>query len=586
MRLSKITVSGFRSYAEETVIDGLDRINVFVGKNNAGKTNIIEILRLVNSLISGTPYRTPAEFMTRNVSRVMLTLEFALSDGERTQIIGALFNGGVVKPKDVLASDFLRNVTHTLRIVAGGIEQEDVTTPNLADGEVVVWSQLVDKGQVQVSGSDMPSECLHLEKIRNLSVDMKPRFRYGSGSTWVLLPKDGIKDSDFLPQMLREFYERMDWAPPIRQSQAQLAPKESRKLDWSGSNLAQVWSTILGDDPRDLVRIGANVEKIVGIASISSPVRGDQTAPSFKENSGLNFNLPNTSSGIQQAAILATKIRTSPLNGVLLIEEPELHLHAGAQRALREFIQNDSADIQFFITTHSTIFAEFGVNSKVYLVTRDGIQSKVKLITERDDLRLIKTELGHSNVDLYGYDAIVFVEGDSEEIALPTIAESLGFNFQNKGILIRNLKGAGKVKKLDQYLEYLKDSSTTAFVVADGNKEIRKKLADWEGSGLLPKGNYLVWPKEFEDLFPLSLIVESLSELGYKGVTIEGLEKETGNRSVVAAIIKLLCTSDQQELDKPALAESLAKKVSKDKTRVPKKLTELVEAVRKLRQPD
>ena len=139
---------------------------------------------------------------------------------------------------------------------------------------------------------------------------------------------------------------------------------------------------------------------------------------------------------------------------------------------------------------------------------------------------------------------------------------------------------------MGQYLEYLKDSGVTAFVVADGNKEIKSKLAEWEKSGLLPKSNYRVWPLEFEDLFPVQLIVESLSELGYKGITEESIEKEKGGRSVVAAIKKLLYESGQVELDKPALAEMLAKKVSKDKALIPKELTELFEAVGKLLRPD
>ena len=269
---------------------------------------------------------------------------------------------------------------------------------------------------------------------------MKLQPRVGSSATSMSLWDKGIKKDDLLPRNLRGFYEKGDSAPPIRQSQPQMPPAEARKLDSSGSNLAQVWNTIVSEEPSELVRIKEDIKKVVGIESINAPVRGNQTGPNFKEATGLSFDLSNTSSGVQQTAILVTKIRTSPLDGLLLIEEPELHLHAGGQRALREIIQNDSADIQFFITTHSTIFTDFEKDSRVYLVIRDGIQSSVSPVSEPDDLKLVKAELGHSNVDLYGYDLVVFTEGESEALALPIIADSVGFSLANNGVLLRNLK--------------------------------------------------------------------------------------------------------------------------------------------------
>jgi predicted ATP-dependent endonuclease of OLD family len=580
MQLKRIEVAGFRSFEKEVAIGDLNRINVFVGRNNAGKTNVTEILRLVNNLISGQLYRKPEDFVTRRQQRASLVMRFSLENDERTQIIHHMFEGGVVNAKEVVTTNFLKAVTHSLSIVPQSIEQETVSTSNLVEGDVVVWGQfrLEQSNQMELRSCDLSQACRALPNTENLSVTLNPTMRLGF-PTWLSLRQDGIESPDFLPRMIREMYALIDWAPPIRQSQLQMQPSEVRKLDSSGSNLPQVWNTIVSDEPEELVRIGKHVGEIVGISSISAPVRGNQTTPSVKETSGDSFDLSNTSSGVQQAAILATKIMTCRSGGILLIEEPELHLHAGAQRALREIIEKHSSDVQFFITTHSTIFTDLGNGSNVFLVTKQGRQSSVRPISEPAELKLVKSELGHSNVDLYGFDLLVFVEGDSEELALPIIADCLGFNFPRSGVLLQNLKGASKAKKLAQYLEYLRDAGTIPFVVADGDKEVKNKLSDWEASGLLPKGNYMVWKQEFEDLFSLTLIAECLTELGYSGISASELEEQKRTGSVVHSIRRLIHETGQRDLDKPALAEMIARKMCANMTLLPIELKTLFEAL-------
>ena len=580
--IDRIEVAGFRSFANKVVIGDLNKINVFIGKNNVGKTNIVEILRLLNDLIAGRTYRSPEEFITRRHQKVSLILRFTLESNERAEIIDRLFKNGATHTRDAMTTNFLKTITHSLEIGPQGLMQETVSASNLESGEVVVWGLFIDErtNQFAAKGCDLSLACRGLPKIRDLSVTLETRLGFGS-PIWASLVKEAIRSTDFLPAMIREMYEKVDWVPPIRQSQVQMPPTEVKRLDSSGSNLPQVWNTIVSDEPKELVKIGVDIKRIVGISSISAPVKGSQTVPSFKEASDDSFNLANTSSGVQQAAILATKIRTCQSGGILLIEEPELHLHAGAQRVLREIIEKRSSDVQFFITTHSTIFADLRGESNVFLVTKNGRQSTVRSISDLADLQRIKSELGHSNVDLYGYDLLVFVEGDSEEVAIPIIASCLGLDFRGGGILLKNLRGASKVKKLGDYLKYLKDSGTAPFIVADGNKEVKDRISDWEESGLLPKGNCRIWKQEFEDLFPVSLIAECLKELGYTGVSGEELEAQKGTGSVVHRTRQLIHKTAQPELDKPALAEAIARKVCVNKDLLPVELKELLEVLQR-----
>ena len=569
MRVGKIIVSGFRSLAKETTIIDLNKINVFVGKNNQGKTNALEIFRLLQGLTKNEPiekvYRPFSDFCSVGKQLLSLSIEFLLDDEEREKSIQLLFQGNtLVESVDLIKSQFLRTIRHRLVLNREGKEEETVEIQNVNEGYVTVRKAHRDaKKRLVVEDGELRAACTQLKQAENVSLTLKEKTQV-VGAFWKVLEPPA--DTEVVPSLIVEFYANLDWTPPIRLAQPRLDSMEVRRLNPDGSNLPQVWNTIVSEDTRTLVKISDELKKTTDIADVQAPIRGNQALANMKESDGLVFDLRNTSSGNNQLAILVTKIVTLPRGTMLMIEEPELHLHASAQRNLRAIMESYCDNHQFLMTTHSTIFANMTQNTSLYLVTKKGMQSTFRQVKEPDDLRFVKWELGHNNADIYGFNLVVFVEGESETVALPIMSETLGHDFAQNGIKLLNIKGSGKVKKLEQYLEYLKDSDTAPFVVADGNKDVSKKIQDWIGSPrLLPQKNFQVWEREFEDLFPVELITGSLIELGYREITSEKLNKEKGNLSIVHAIRKILYETGQNELDKPALAETIAKKMSRIK---------------------
>jgi len=119
------------------------------------------------------------------------------------------------------------------------------------------------------------------------------------------------------------------------------------------------------------------------------------------------------------------------------IEEPEVHLHPGAQRVLLEAFQ-DLADAghQIIFTTHSPVFAAMADVDALSLVTRAGVEARV---FQTPDLKLeqVAQELGVQASDrLIGRDYVVLVEGlgDAEfyEEALSQLAQA-GLTTLNPG---------------------------------------------------------------------------------------------------------------------------------------------------------
>src|SRR5262249_48043549 len=83
-----------------------------------------------------------------------------------------------------------------------------------------------------------------------------------------------------------------------------------------------------------------------------------------------DFLVEANGAGIREALriILDLELRAPQ---VVLIEEPEVHLHPGLARVMAEYLRAKSGEIQMFITTHSTEYVDSVSFKNVYLVTRD-----------------------------------------------------------------------------------------------------------------------------------------------------------------------------------------------------------------------
>lgn len=102
---------------------------------------------------------------------------------------------------------------------------------------------------------------------------------------------------------------------------------------------------------------------------------------------------------------------TSKDNGLVLIEEPEIHLHPAALRNLINILHEHASNKQILITTHSpTALINFNINN-IFLVTRDDTRNtQIEVLASENAVEVIK-QLGIRPSDSLDYDMIIFVEG-------------------------------------------------------------------------------------------------------------------------------------------------------------------------------
>jgi putative ATP-dependent endonuclease of OLD family len=132
---------------------------------------------------------------------------------------------------------------------------------------------------------------------------------------------------------------------------------------------------------------------------------------------------------------------------LLLIEEPEAHLHPQRQLRVVRFLREQARDlgIQVIMTTHSPNVASVVSLDNLVMVRRAHAYSMAEGETrlERSDYRFLERHLDVTKASLFFARAVMIVEGPSEAILLPQLASLLGRDLAEYGVSIVNVGGVG-----------------------------------------------------------------------------------------------------------------------------------------------
>ncbi|MBO7923670.1 AAA family ATPase [Alteromonas sp. K632G] len=137
---------------------------------------------------------------------------------------------------------------------------------------------------------------------------------------------------------------------------------------------------------------------------------------------------------------------------LLLIEEPEAHVHAQRQLRLIQYLQkivnlkeDKENKPQVIITTHSpNLASEVALNNLIIIragkafSTADG---ETKL--DSDDYKFLSRFLDVTKANLFFARGVMIVEGDAENILMPTLATCIGKDFTEHGVSMVNVGGVG-----------------------------------------------------------------------------------------------------------------------------------------------
>lgn len=134
-------------------------------------------------------------------------------------------------------------------------------------------------------------------------------------------------------------------------------------------------------------------------------------------------------------------------NRLLLIEEPEAHLHPQRQLRAMKFLQEqaEKSKVQIIITTHSPNLASvIKLDNIVMIRNRKAFSmAKGKTLLNKSDYQFLERFLDVTKANLFFARGVMIVEGAAENILLPVLARLIGRDFAEYGISIVNVGGRG-----------------------------------------------------------------------------------------------------------------------------------------------
>ena len=134
-------------------------------------------------------------------------------------------------------------------------------------------------------------------------------------------------------------------------------------------------------------------------------------------------------------------------NKLLLIEEPEAHLHTQRQLRVMKYLQEQAVErgVQIIVTTHSPNLASAISLDNMVMIQNGHAFSLAKDETELapSDYRFLERFLDVTKANLFFARGVMIVEGDAENILLPTLARLVGRDFTAYGVSIVNVGGVG-----------------------------------------------------------------------------------------------------------------------------------------------
>lgn len=511
MYISQLSIINFRCFSEFSVFFN-DGMNVIIGENNAGKTTILSAIELFFG-----------ETKKRNLNIDDFHRGLAIDNGKPPEIrieLKIKSSGGTDTIDDLaVVASWLTKIEDPWEAKLTYIYFLPEKDSKSYEEEYEKYSKLPkfdDDARWNLLKKYIPK---YVSRIYAGNPDLKnrvePEYLKKFNSEFL----DAFRDVEnklftgqktILKDTLNYF---LDYDLKVSEKDSDIEKKNEEFQGHSKSLLQNISSRIDTEKAFGLVNFtGADAG---GKPKISGNIYEEDIIPALKlyiKDNG--YNLPLSANGLGYSNLIYISLILSKMQmwrskdygenaiiyPILLLEEPEAHLHPALQhyflKSLKEESQNKERVRQIFVTTHSThITSAVGLDSIICMTNNKGVidvayPGKVFSDTKKDQesKHYVERYLDATRSCLLFSKSVIFVEGISEVLLIPVFAEHIEKPLEKSFVSIINsggitfkhfikLFGAG-VKKENK--NYALKRNVACLTDVDPKKKEKKEKAIWK----------------------------------------------------------------------------------------------------------
>ena len=531
MKITEISIQNYRSLKDITITD-IKPLNVFIGKNGAGKSHILEALELFFEDFNLTKeiksdFEEHLWFDREDQHAIKFKIRFELP----VKKFKTIFNTDRLKQFNydfkvfndfIIERHIVQNKWINIKLSVGEINN---ILPDDDFSDLIVPKELAERIVIELTE-------LIKETFKLCNANREPGTSSSSGS-----------------RRYNNEYGRYDY-------------RGTRHFVIDNETIEYLTSIGHSPDRNDSRRWAKHQHSFNDFSSYQMEMRGDTVH--YKQG---DLYLPlNLLGGGDQEILILERLLSLDENSIYGIEEPETRLHAGYQRKLFNKFKETSKNKQLFITTHSPVFVDkidFN-NSSIWSVTKEGKITNVEHVDIKDskNLKEILMNLDIRMSDIFFAEKLLFVEGATEREIIPMIAEKLNINLIQEGAEIIAMRGKNTGKyHIEMWHHISKNAHLPIFYVFDG--DAKKEVDDSKEKGYITNDNHKILNvKDFEDLYPEKLTKDVIKDL-IPSIDIDDLNISVPRKNKLDNIFK------KNNIDnwKLELGRNVISKMSKEQVR-------------------
>lgn len=440
MRIRKVYIQGFRSIKEPLELN-LEQVNVLIGANNCGKSNILSAIYRV----LGRDWVTKNTFFENDVYNEDYDTDIII-DFEFDEPF--LYEQYVGIPVEIPKVRFF--YTRYKKGENSGERRLEKQCLQLNDKAVFGFKSRPKKGEQpqMVPLTTIPQELQEAFPVIFIGTDRNLKNQLPSSRNSILgtLMKDinadfgnfdnlievGKEGSGKMLPRIERFKQAIDEAIRTLRTDEFLALEKAIK----DNALKQ-----LGFNPE------TETDKLDLYFNPLSSLEFYKSLEIYVKEHEYNINATELGAGFQNAIVLAIlkAFEDRKKQGALfLIEEPEMYLHPQMQRSLYKTIRQIGETNQVIYITHSPHFVTIPEFNEIVIVSKNnnGTHIKKSTLQTSDALKnKFRKELDPERNEMFFARKLLIVEGDTEKMAFPEFAKRMGIDFDGVGSTIIEVGG-------------------------------------------------------------------------------------------------------------------------------------------------